>query len=260
MRWVELAAAARSATAARGTAVAASVAPPASLVWACQLTTASSARRHAAAYAALPAHRVPSVPSPQVLAAAAELAELQGGAATTDADSLSATWQLVWTTEKETLFILENARWFGTAAGEVYQVGMRTAGWAPDGNRQHAICTACRAAARGTPRRRCLMPTCAAFSANRTLATSPCVQVIDVAEQYLQNVITFPLGEPAAPCAWGRGPVHAGPRAAAGSTLLLRRSCTSVLPAPPPSAPVCNTPRNLCTLFAQRPCRGSIHR
>ncbi|PSC71095.1 cytochrome P450 [Micractinium conductrix] len=74
----------------------------------------------------------------EVLAAAAELAELQGGAATTDADSLSATWQLVWTTEKETLFILENARWFGTAAGEVYQV-------------------------------------------------------IDVAEQYLQNVITFPL-------------------------------------------------------------------
>ncbi|CAL8472039.1 g11581 [Coccomyxa elongata] len=35
---------------------------------------------------------------------------------------LSATWRLLWTTEKETLFILKNAGWFGTEAGEVFQV------------------------------------------------------------------------------------------------------------------------------------------
>jgi hypothetical protein len=43
------------------------------------------------------------------------------GVTTTD-NNLSATWKLVWTTEKETLFILKNAGWFGTKAGEVYQV------------------------------------------------------------------------------------------------------------------------------------------
>jgi hypothetical protein len=67
-------------------------------------------------------HRPPTCHTRQVLAAAAELAELGGGGATTDADSLSATWQLVWTTEKETLFILQNAGLFGTAAGDVLQV------------------------------------------------------------------------------------------------------------------------------------------
>jgi hypothetical protein len=30
--------------------------------------------------------------------------------------------QLLWTTEKETLFIIKNAGLFGTKAGEVYQV------------------------------------------------------------------------------------------------------------------------------------------
>ena len=74
----------------------------------------------------------------------------------TSGDALSGTWRLVWTTEKaraawaggeggaegrhppscvlhphtrqtpgplqESLFILQNARWFGTRAGEVYQV------------------------------------------------------------------------------------------------------------------------------------------
>ncbi len=35
---------------------------------------------------------------------------------------ISATWRLLWTTEKETLFILKNAGLFGTVAGEVYQV------------------------------------------------------------------------------------------------------------------------------------------
>ncbi|MEW5311777.1 MAG: hypothetical protein WDW38_003463 [Sanguina aurantia] len=41
---------------------------------------------------------------------------------TTTSASLSATWRLVWTSEKETLFILSNAGVFGTEAGEVYQV------------------------------------------------------------------------------------------------------------------------------------------
>ncbi|EFJ52574.1 hypothetical protein VOLCADRAFT_86811 [Volvox carteri f. nagariensis] len=34
----------------------------------------------------------------------------------------SGTWELVWTSEKETLFILERAPLFGTQAGAVYQV------------------------------------------------------------------------------------------------------------------------------------------
>ena len=39
------------------------------------------------------------------------------------ARALSGTWRLVWTTEKETLFILRNAGLFGTTqAGEVFQV------------------------------------------------------------------------------------------------------------------------------------------
>jgi hypothetical protein len=36
--------------------------------------------------------------------------------------SISGTWRLVFTTEKETLFILKNAGLFGTTAGEVFQV------------------------------------------------------------------------------------------------------------------------------------------
>jgi hypothetical protein len=40
----------------------------------------------------------------------------------TTGGSLSATWRLLWTTEKEQLFIVENARLFGTQAGDVLQV------------------------------------------------------------------------------------------------------------------------------------------
>ncbi|KAI3783033.1 hypothetical protein L2E82_13095 [Cichorium intybus] len=40
---------------------------------------------------------------------------------TTDA-SLSGTWRLLWTTEKEQLFIIKNASFFGTKAGDVLQV------------------------------------------------------------------------------------------------------------------------------------------
>ncbi|KAG6432325.1 hypothetical protein SASPL_103901 [Salvia splendens] len=40
---------------------------------------------------------------------------------TTD-ESLSDTWRMLWTTEKEQLFIIKNAQIFGTAAGDVLQV------------------------------------------------------------------------------------------------------------------------------------------
>lgn len=40
--------------------------------------------------------------------------------------SLSATWELVYTTEKETLFIADNASFFGTEAGPIYQVSANT--------------------------------------------------------------------------------------------------------------------------------------
>ncbi|GAQ91539.1 hypothetical protein KFL_008030010 [Klebsormidium nitens] len=38
------------------------------------------------------------------------------------AESLTADWKLLWTTEKETLFILQRAGVFGTTAGDVWQV------------------------------------------------------------------------------------------------------------------------------------------
>lgn len=50
-----------------------------------------------------------------------ELQKLGEGSVTTDS-KLSAQWKLVWTTEKESLFILQTAPRFGTEAGDVYQV------------------------------------------------------------------------------------------------------------------------------------------
>lgn len=49
------------------------------------------------------------------------MAALGAGSVTTG-DSLSATWRLLWTTEKEQLFIIEKAYLFGTQAGDVLQV------------------------------------------------------------------------------------------------------------------------------------------
>lgn len=40
----------------------------------------------------------------------------------TTGDSLSASWRLLWTTEKEQLFIIEKAYLFGTQTGDVLQV------------------------------------------------------------------------------------------------------------------------------------------
>ncbi|KAJ7292413.1 hypothetical protein O6H91_Y279000 [Diphasiastrum complanatum] len=45
-----------------------------------------------------------------------------GASSTTTDSSLSATWRMIWTTEKEQLFIIEKAPLFGTQAGDNLQV------------------------------------------------------------------------------------------------------------------------------------------
>uniref|UniRef100_A0A7N1A814 Plastid lipid-associated protein/fibrillin conserved domain-containing protein n=2 Tax=Kalanchoe fedtschenkoi TaxID=63787 RepID=A0A7N1A814_KALFE len=57
----------------------------------------------------------------EITAAIDDISELGKGTVTTG-DSLSATWRLLWTTEKEQLFIIEKAGIFGTRAGDVLQV------------------------------------------------------------------------------------------------------------------------------------------
>ncbi|MQL86367.1 hypothetical protein Taro_018904 [Colocasia esculenta] len=47
---------------------------------------------------------------------------LYGKDMVTTGPSLSATWRMMWTTEKEQLFIIKNARLFGTETGDVLQV------------------------------------------------------------------------------------------------------------------------------------------
>lgn len=50
-----------------------------------------------------------------------------GSEQTTTNDSLSATWRMLWTTEKEQLFIIEKmAPFFGTQAGDILQVSQRS--------------------------------------------------------------------------------------------------------------------------------------
>ncbi|GIL45968.1 hypothetical protein Vafri_3079 [Volvox africanus] len=53
--------------------------------------------------------------------AVAELRRAGEGTETTGKDQ-TGTWELLWTSEKETIFILERAPLFGTKAGAVYQV------------------------------------------------------------------------------------------------------------------------------------------
>ncbi|GJP33983.1 hypothetical protein CLOM_g18469 [Closterium sp. NIES-68] len=59
----------------------------------------------------------------EILAAIESLERLVDVAVTvtTSDESLSATWKLLWTTEKETLFIFKQAPFFGTKAGETFQ-------------------------------------------------------------------------------------------------------------------------------------------
>jgi hypothetical protein len=56
-----------------------------------------------------------------IVSAIDTLAAIGAGSVTTG-DNLSATWRLLWTTEKEQLFIIEKADLFGTKAGDVLQV------------------------------------------------------------------------------------------------------------------------------------------
>ncbi|XP_048496390.1 probable plastid-lipid-associated protein 11, chloroplastic isoform X2 [Beta vulgaris subsp. vulgaris] len=57
----------------------------------------------------------------QIIDAIESLAVLGKDFITTDA-SLSGTWRMLWTTEKEQLFIIKNASFFGTKVGDVLQV------------------------------------------------------------------------------------------------------------------------------------------
>ncbi|KAG0447368.1 hypothetical protein HPP92_028359 [Vanilla planifolia] len=57
----------------------------------------------------------------EIIRAIEELALYGEGTVTTGA-SLSGTWRMLWTTEKEQLFIIKNARLFGTETGDVLQV------------------------------------------------------------------------------------------------------------------------------------------
>ncbi|KAK4755625.1 hypothetical protein SAY87_009382 [Trapa incisa] len=92
----------------------------------CSLTAAASPKSRLLSLIAdqdrgLKTQRDPSTLS-SIIAAIDDMAALGSDMVTTDGPLLSATWRLLWTTEKEQLFIIENARWFGTAAGDVLQV------------------------------------------------------------------------------------------------------------------------------------------
>ncbi|XP_019705358.1 probable plastid-lipid-associated protein 11, chloroplastic isoform X2 [Elaeis guineensis] len=56
------------------------------------------------------------------IVAAIEALAVHGKDAVTTGSSLSGTWRMLWTTEKEQLFIIKNASLFGTEAGDVLQV------------------------------------------------------------------------------------------------------------------------------------------
>lgn len=58
----------------------------------------------------------------KIIKAIEALAAVGKDTVTTDATLLSATWRMLWTTEKEQLFIIKNAPVFGTQAGDVLQV------------------------------------------------------------------------------------------------------------------------------------------
>eukprot|EP01025_Chloroclados_australasicus_P029829 TRINITY_DN29806_c0_g1_i2.p1 TRINITY_DN29806_c0_g1~~TRINITY_DN29806_c0_g1_i2.p1 ORF type:complete len:208 (-),score=9.10 TRINITY_DN29806_c0_g1_i2:307-930(-) len=76
------------------------------------------------------ARGVSSTPSDKsrILEIVKQLKETQVGTCTTD-ERLNAQWKLLWTTEKETLFILQRAPFFGTRAGDSFQVINTDEGW-----------------------------------------------------------------------------------------------------------------------------------
>ncbi|CAM6034841.1 unnamed protein product [Sphagnum compactum] len=57
----------------------------------------------------------------QIIKAIDALGEVGRESTTTDS-SLTSTWRMLWTTEKEQLFIIKNAHLFGTEAGDIFQV------------------------------------------------------------------------------------------------------------------------------------------
>lgn len=57
----------------------------------------------------------------EIVKAIDALAEMASDTVTTD-ESLTAAWRMLWTTEKEQLFIVEKAHIFGTEAGDILQV------------------------------------------------------------------------------------------------------------------------------------------
>ncbi|BBN05512.1 hypothetical protein MPTK1_3g13750 [Marchantia polymorpha subsp. ruderalis] len=57
----------------------------------------------------------------EIVKAIDALAELASDTVTTD-ESLTAAWRMLWTTEKEQLFIVEKAHIFGTEAGDILQI------------------------------------------------------------------------------------------------------------------------------------------
>lgn len=67
----------------------------------------------------------------KIIKAIEALAAMGAGSTTTDS-RLTAAWRMLWTTEKEQLFIVEKASLFGTEAGDILQVRDRpatVAGW-----------------------------------------------------------------------------------------------------------------------------------
>lgn len=62
-----------------------------------------------------------SIKRSEIVRAIEALAAFGIGSVTTDS-SLSATWRMLWTTEKEQLFIIDKAHLFGTKAGDILQV------------------------------------------------------------------------------------------------------------------------------------------
>ncbi|MCD7473465.1 putative plastid-lipid-associated protein 11, chloroplastic [Datura stramonium] len=57
----------------------------------------------------------------EIIQAIEDLASI-GRDSVTTGSSLSATWRLLWTTEKEQLYIIKNTPFFGTKAGDILQV------------------------------------------------------------------------------------------------------------------------------------------
>ena len=120
-----------------------------------------------------------------------ELERLGKGETYTGAE-LSAAWRLVWTTEKETLWLLENGGLFGTAAGERYEGASMPSGgvvWSCWCMRTGV----CEGGGYGVQRARARI--CAwLLTQVHTRSGSASYQVIDVEAGSLNNIITFPPG------------------------------------------------------------------